>query len=82
MKRIILGADLLSQNKDVHLQDISKDNWSNYMKMESQGQRLPESMNLVRLPSIARLSKRKRQAYRSQKHLQDSIHTLDVFTFS
>lgn len=35
MKRIILGADLLCQNSDVHLQQILKNQWSRYMKIES-----------------------------------------------
>ena len=80
MKRIILGADLLCQNKDVHLQQNSKDKWSSYMKMESQGQRLRESMNLVHLPSIAGLSKRKRQV-RFLKKITEQLKRMNSSLF-
>ena len=42
MKRIILGADLLCQNKDAHLQQISKDKWFSSIKTESQERPLRE----------------------------------------
>ena len=61
MKRIILGADLLCQNKDAHLQQISKDKWFSSIKTESQEQPLRESMSLAHLHWIAGSNKLKPQ---------------------
>lgn len=61
MKRIILGADLLCQNKDAHLQQILKDKWFSCMKTESHEQPLRESMSLAHLHWIAGSNKLKPQ---------------------
>ncbi|MNJ37606.1 hypothetical protein D3C77_324340 [compost metagenome] len=49
---LTLGADLRSQNKDVHLQQVSKDKWFSYMKTKSQ-ERLLRNSAVNKLSTIS-----------------------------
>lgn len=58
MKSLQLGADLLCQKKDVHLQQISRDKWFNYMKTGNQRAAIVKEYELAHLSWIAGLNKR------------------------